>query len=74
MLNENFFNQPYEIVFRSLSESIKKIGKMHNLVRGRKISDILKKYEENNLDKETLGGCLIKRVNQTVILYKEKQF
>ena len=73
-LNKDFFNQPYEIVFRSISESIKKIGKMSNLVRGKKIRVILKKYQENNLDKETLGGCIIKKVNQTVILHKEKQF
>ena len=74
LLNENFFNQPYEIVFRSLSESIKKIGKMSNFVRGKKIGVILKKYQENKLEQVTLGGCIIKRVNQTVILCKEKQF
>ena len=74
LLNENFFNQPYEIVFRSLRESIKKIGKMHNLARGKKVSFILKKYQENKLHKETLGGCIIKKVSQTVIIQKEKQF
>jgi len=74
LLNKNFFDQPYEIVLRSLGDSIKKIGKMYNLVRGKKIRVILKKYQENNLHKETLGGCIIKKVNQTVILHKEKQF
>ena len=74
LLNEIFFDQPYEIVLRSLSESIKKIGKMHNLVRGKKIEAILIKYQENKIYKETLGGCIIKKVNQTVILQKEKQF
>tara|TARA_B100000900_G_scaffold409989_1_gene426861 strand:- start:618 stop:1649 length:1032 start_codon:yes stop_codon:yes gene_type:complete len=73
-LNNNFFNQPYEIVFRSLSESIKLIGKMKDFARGRKISEILKKYQGNNLHKETLGGCIIKKVSQTVILSKEKRF
>jgi len=74
ILNENFFNQPHEIVLRSLSELIKKIGKMQNLVRGKKIKAILIKYKENKLNKETLGGCIIKKVNQTVIMQKEKQF
>ena len=35
ILNKNFFNQPYEVVFRSLSESIKLIGKRYYPVRGK---------------------------------------
>ena len=71
ILNQDFFNQPYDVVFRSLSESIKLIGEKYNLVRGKKLEKILKKIQENSLSKETLGGCVIKKVNQTVILRKE---
>jgi tRNA(Ile)-lysidine synthase len=71
LLNFDFFNQPYEIIFRSLSDSIILIGKMENHVRGKKIDNILMKIKNNNLVKETLGGCVIKKVNQTVILTKE---
>ena len=73
ILSQNFFKHPYEIVFRSLSDSIKFIGARFNSDRGKKIDKIIKKIAENTLNKETLGGCVIKKVNQTVILTKENQ-
>ena len=70
-LSEKFFKNPYEIIFRSLTDSIKLIGGKYNAVRGKKIDVILKKIGNNVLVKETLGGCIIKKVNQTVIISKE---
>ena len=72
ILNEKFFKNPYEVIFRSLSDSIKLIGGRYNPVRGKKIDNILKKIGYNVLVKETLGGCIIKKVNQTVIISKER--
>ena len=37
ILKENFFSQSNEVVFRSLSEVIKIVGKKHYPVRGKKI-------------------------------------
>tara|TARA_B100000424_G_scaffold57621_1_gene41688 strand:- start:174 stop:1199 length:1026 start_codon:yes stop_codon:yes gene_type:complete len=71
ILNNNFFNHPHEVVFRSLSDSIKKIGNKDNFTRGKKIDHILNKIKKNSLKKETLGGCVIKKVNQTIIITKE---
>ena len=71
VLNESFFNHPYEIVFRSISDSIGLVGGKYNAVRGKKIDYILDKISQNSLKKETLGGCFIKKVNQTVIISKE---
>ena len=71
ILNKNFFNHPYEVVFRSISDSIHLIGNKHNSVRGKKIAYILEKIRQKDLRKETLGGCVIKKVNQTVIITKE---
>ena len=70
-MKDDFFNHPYEIVFRSLSDSIGLIGKMYNPVRGKKLDNLIKKYKENKLNKETLGGCVIKMVNRTLIITKE---
>ncbi len=47
------------------------MGKKPNFVRGKKIENILNKIKEQKLGKETLGGCVIKMVNHTVILTKE---
>ena len=71
VLNENFFNHPYEVVFRSLSDSLKIIGNKYNFARGKKIDFILNKIKKNTLKKETLAGCVIKKTNQTVIIRKE---
>ena len=71
ILNENFFKNPYEVIFRSMIDSIKIIGGKYNTVRGKKIDNILNKIENNVLIKETLGGCIIKKLNQTVIISKE---
>ena len=71
VLSQFFFNHPYEVVFRSLSDSLKIIGNKYNFTRGKKIDFILDKVKKNTLKKETLAGCVIKKVNQTVIITKE---
>ena len=71
ILKENFFDNSREVIFRSLSDLIHLMGKKLNFVRGKKIENILSKIEEGELRKETLGGCVIKMVNHTVILTKE---
>ena len=73
ILKDNFFKNPYEVTFRSLSDLIQIIGKKHNPSRGKKIDKILYKIKDRTLIKETLGGCVIKMVNRTVILTKESK-
>ena len=70
-LNSLFFDNPHEVVFRSFSDYIQLVGGKYNAVRGKKIDYILEKIRDNSLKKETLGGCVIKKVNQTVIIAKE---
>ena len=70
-LKENFFDNSHEVIFRSLSDLIHLVGKKSNFVRGKKIENILNKIREQKLRKETLGGCVIKMANHTVILTKE---
>ena len=71
VLSKNFFLQPYEIVFRSFSDSITLIGKKYNAVRGKKIDNILDKIGKNTFKNETLGGCIIKKAHHTVVIHKE---
>ena len=71
VLNKKFFCHPYEVVFRSLSDSLKIIGNKYNFARGKKVDLILDKIEKNILKKETLAGCVIKKVRHTVIITKE---
>jgi len=71
ILKENFFDNSNEVIFRSLSDLIHLMGKKPNYVRGKKIDNILNKIKEGKLKKETLGGCVIKMINHTIILSKE---
>ena len=71
ILNKIFFHQPYEVIFRALSESIKLIGKKYYSARGKKLDKIIKDIENNQSFRATLGGCIIEKVNETVIISKE---
>ena len=71
VLRENFFNQTYAVVFRSFTEIFKFIGKKNYPVRGKKIDRIIQLIKSNTSLKITLGGCIVKKVNQTVIISKE---
>jgi tRNA(Ile)-lysidine synthase len=66
-----FFQHSNEVVFRSFNEVIKLVGKKYYPVRGKKIEKIIQSINTNVTLKVTLGGCLIRKVNQTVIISKE---
>ena len=71
IFNRKFFQQPYEVKFRAFSDSIKLIGKNYYSVRGKKLDRIIDKIENEKFFRVTLGGCIIEKVNQTVIISKE---
>jgi tRNA(Ile)-lysidine synthase len=71
ILKKNFFSQSNEVVFRSLAEVIKIVGKKYYAVRGKKIDKVINLIGTKLSFKVTLGGCVIKKVNETVILSKE---
>ena len=71
ILKENFFSQSSEVVFRSLTKVIKIVGKKYYAVRGKKIDKVIDLIRAKSSFKVTLGGCIIKKVNETVILTKE---
>ena len=71
VLKENFFHHSTEVVFRSFTEIIKLIGKKYYPARGKKIDNIVKLINTESSFKVTLGGCVIKKINKTVIVSKE---
>ena len=72
ILNKNFFLQPEEVVFRSLTEVLKSVGKKYYPVRGKKIEKLIYQIKNDNSFKTTLGNCVIKKVNNSVIVSKER--
>ena len=71
ILKKKFFSQSDEVIFRSFSEIIKIIGKRYYPVRGKKIDKLTLLINTRDSFKVTLGGCVIKKVNSSVILLKE---
>ena len=73
ILNEEFFNQPHEVTFRSLTEIIRFVGNKYYSVRGKKVDVIIDKLKgENKFSiKLTLGNCIINKVSRSIIVVKE---
>ena len=72
ILNKNFFFQPEEVVFRSLTEVLKAVGKKYYPVRGKKIDNLIYRIKNDNSFMTTLGNCVIKKVNNSVLVSKER--
>ena len=71
ILNLNFFDQSYEIIFRSLTKIIKDLGNKYYPARGKSIDDLIKKINKPYFTRMTLGGCFIDRVNKTILISRE---
>ena len=71
ILKNEFFNHSYEVIFRSLSDVLKLVSKRYYSVRGKKLDKFINSIENDKSFKVTLGGCIIERVNQTIIIAKE---
>ena len=70
-------------MFRSFSKILQLVGKKYFPPRGKKITNILENLESKITFKSTLekkdliyiskkGNCVIKKINRTVIVYKER--
>ncbi len=72
IINEFFFNQPDEIVFRSFSELIYNIGNKKGFTRGKKILSLIKNIKTmKKFKKETLSGCIFEKINKSIIISQE---
>jgi len=72
IINEFFFTQPEEIVFRSLSQLIHNTGNKQSFTRGRKLLSLINDINFNkNFKKKTLSGCIFEKVNKSIIISKE---
>jgi tRNA(Ile)-lysidine synthase len=72
ILNSNFFNQPHEIVFRSLIKLFKKIGNKYYPPRGKSVNLLLSKFESSKIKKINISGCILEKINNSFVIYEEK--
>ena len=72
IVNEIFFNEPDEIVFRSFSELIHSIGNKVSYTRGKKLLNLINNIKtKKNFKKQTLSGCIFEKVNKSIIISRE---
>ena len=71
ILNYNFFNQPNEIVFRSLIELFSKVGNKYYPPRGKSVVKLLSNFWTGKIKKINISGCILEKVNNSFIIYKE---
>ena len=72
ILKKNFFDHTNEIVLRSLSNVLQVVGERYYASRGKKLIKIIDQIIKNSSNKCTLGGCIIEKINKTVVISKEK--
>ena len=73
LIGSNFFLLPDEVVFRSLSILIKKMSEKYYPPRGKKMMSLIKELKTKNKFKATLGGTIIEKIHNSVLVYKEKR-
>ena len=71
ILKKKFFEQPNEIIFRSLSDLTRMISKKYYPSRGKSINKKILEINDKNFRKTTLGGCIIEKSNETILIFKE---
>ena len=74
ILNKSFFNNPDEIIFRSFTVVIQRIGNKKNYPRGKKVISLINslKFSSKKV-KLTLSGCIIEKIEDSVVIYSEKR-
>ncbi len=72
ILNSNFLKCTDEVAFRSFSECLREISKNYYFARGKKIERVLYEIKNKKDYKTTIGGCLVRKIEKTIIICKEK--
>ena len=74
ILNHNFFDQSHEIIFRSLTKLIQKLGGKYYPVRGKSINELIEVINKKSFTRVTLGACFVERVNETIFISQENSY
>ena len=74
IIKKIFFEQPHEIVFRSIASILKSMSKNYYSARGKNIENLILNINSNKSLKVTLGGCKIEKINETILISKENKY
>ena len=71
LLSLKFFNSTDEIILRSFTKILQDISGRYFPARGRSVSKILDQIRQKSIRKTTIGGCVIEKIENSVVIYKE---
>ena len=70
-LSSKFFNNTDEITLRSFTKILQNISGRYFPARGKSVSKILDQIRQKSVNKTTIGGCVIEKIENSVVIYKE---
>ena len=68
---KHFVKEPPEIKFRIMSNIVKKRGNSYYPPRSKKILNLINRFENKNIKKCTLGGCILEKKKNLLYVSKE---
>ena len=74
ILKQDFFDQSHEVIFRSLTKIIQKLGKKYYPPRGKSVDKLIERINESYFTKITLGGCFVEKINETILISRESSY
>ena len=71
LLSSKFFSSTDEIILRSFSKILQDISGRYFPARGKGVSRIINQIRQKSLTKTTIGGCVIEKIENSVVISKE---
>ena len=71
LLSLKFFSCTDEIILRSFTKILQDISGRYFPARGKGVSRIINQIKQKSLTKTTLGGCVIEKIENSVVISKE---
>ena len=71
LLNLKFFGSTDEIILRSFTKILQNISGRYFPARGKGVSRIINQIKQKSLTKTTIGGCVIEKIENSVVISKE---
>ena len=71
LLSLKFFSSTDEIILRSFTKILQDISGRYFPARGKGVSRIINQIKQKSLTKTTIGGCVIEKIENSVVISKE---
>ncbi len=71
LLSSDFFSSTDEVILRSFTKILQDISGRYFPARGKRVSKIIDQIREKFILKATIGGCVIEKIENSVVIYKE---